>query len=188
VLHKQVNETISIALRDSGINVYMGHNIIDVKFSGSGMIESVEVEMNDSRRAVLEELEGMGSELKSSYHEQDSRRSSTVGGSYGRRSTVKCTTLLCCGQKQCEADVFAAINDSGLVYDGGVVVDEVRLLLMPVNIISFVNRELRITTSSFHCDIQKYDSVSALWIRLFTRWANTRSSLACIESSCHMQS
>jgi hypothetical protein len=29
-------------------------------------------------------------------------------------STVPCSTLLCCLQKQCDADVFAAINDSGL--------------------------------------------------------------------------
>ncbi len=40
-------------------------------------------------------------------------------------SSLPCFSLLCCGQKQCDADVFAAVNDSGLVYDGGLVIDEV---------------------------------------------------------------
>ena len=37
---------------------------------------------------------------------------------------MECCALLCCSKEQCDVDVFAAINDTGLVYDGGVVVDE----------------------------------------------------------------
>lgn len=40
---------------------------------------------------------------------------------------IECSVLLCCSNEQCDIDTFAAVNDSGLVFDGGVVVDEVRL-------------------------------------------------------------
>jgi hypothetical protein len=39
---------------------------------------------------------------------------------------VACTTLLLCLNYQCDVDVFTAVNESGLVYDGGVVVNEVQ--------------------------------------------------------------
>lgn len=38
---------------------------------------------------------------------------------------VECSTLLLCMNSQCDVDVFTAVNESGLVYDGGVVVNEV---------------------------------------------------------------
>lgn len=37
---------------------------------------------------------------------------------------LPCCAMLCCSHEQCDVDIFAAINDTGLVYDGGVVVDE----------------------------------------------------------------
>lgn len=40
-------------------------------------------------------------------------------------STLGCCALLCCLRRSCDADVFNAINESGLVYDGGAVVDQV---------------------------------------------------------------
>lgn len=39
---------------------------------------------------------------------------------------IECSTLLLCMNYQCDVDVFTAVNESGLVYDGGVVVNEVR--------------------------------------------------------------
>ena len=48
--------------------------------------------------------------------------------------TLECATLLCCIQKSCDSDVFSAINESGLVYDGGVVVDQVRTVAILENI------------------------------------------------------
>ena len=38
---------------------------------------------------------------------------------------LECSTLLLCMNAQCDVDVFTAVNESGLVYDGGVVVNEV---------------------------------------------------------------
>ncbi len=37
---------------------------------------------------------------------------------------IPCFSLLCCNQKYCDPDVFAAVNDCGIVYDGGIVVDQ----------------------------------------------------------------
>ncbi|RYH29030.1 DUF4821 domain-containing protein [archaeon] len=47
--------------------------------------------------------------------------------------SLSCSALLLCGGSEyqsCERDVFAAINDCGLVFDGGLVVDIVSLLLL----------------------------------------------------------
>ena len=38
--------------------------------------------------------------------------------------TVPCFSLICCNKKFCDSDVFAAVNDCGIVYDGGIVVDK----------------------------------------------------------------
>ena len=43
---------------------------------------------------------------------------------------IKCSSLLCCVRRSCDADVFAAMNESGLVYDGGAVVDQVSVILL----------------------------------------------------------
>jgi hypothetical protein len=42
-------------------------------------------------------------------------------------SHLSCIALLMCGSKEyqsCEKDIFSAINDCGLVFDGGLVVDK----------------------------------------------------------------
>jgi len=39
--------------------------------------------------------------------------------------SLPCFSLLCAGAKYCDSDVFTAINDCGIVFDGGVVVDQV---------------------------------------------------------------
>lgn len=39
--------------------------------------------------------------------------------------TLDCGCLLLCGNYDCDTDIFSAINDAGLIYDGGIVVNEV---------------------------------------------------------------
>jgi hypothetical protein len=46
---------------------------------------------------------------------------------------LSCTALLLCAGQQfqsCERDVFAAVNDCGLVFDGGLVVDLVMFFVI----------------------------------------------------------
>jgi hypothetical protein len=40
--------------------------------------------------------------------------------------TILCGALLCCSNEQCDVDTFTAVNECGLVYDGGIVVNEVK--------------------------------------------------------------
>lgn len=42
--------------------------------------------------------------------------------------TVDCGCLLLCGNYECDTDIFSAVNDAGLIYDGGIVVNEVASL------------------------------------------------------------
>lgn len=51
-------------------------------------------------------------------------------------SVIKCSSLLCCVRKSCDADVFSAMNESGLVYDGGAVVDQVSVVSSFLNMCS----------------------------------------------------
>jgi hypothetical protein len=48
----------------------------------------------------------------------------TKGTDAPRDTIIPCTGLLLCNTRQCSRDVFMAANDSGLVYDGGMVVDD----------------------------------------------------------------
>ena len=45
-----------------------------------------------------------------------------VNGIEYQLKSLTCGTLLFCGNLKCDLDVFQAINDSGIIYDGGVVV------------------------------------------------------------------
>lgn len=38
---------------------------------------------------------------------------------------IECCTLICCSNLQCDVDMFTAVNECGLVFDGGLVVNEV---------------------------------------------------------------
>lgn len=40
---------------------------------------------------------------------------------------IACMALLLCNNAVCDRDMFSAIVDSGLVFDGGLVVDAVRV-------------------------------------------------------------
>lgn len=46
---------------------------------------------------------------------------------------VSCKTVLLCNNvNNCDIDLFAAVKDCGLVFDGGVIVDKVNLILRKV--------------------------------------------------------
>lgn len=111
----QINEAVYLALQECGIEIYQGYTAIDVQLSSHHFLQAVKLEnkLFDSRSIAVE----AGNESEKAGANFRNARPHFV--------TLECTTLLCCARKSCDADIFAAINESGLVYDGGVVVDEV---------------------------------------------------------------
>lgn len=79
-----------------------GHEIEDVSIGRNGLIERVIWRNLYPPEEVEEDVEPVP----------------TIG-------SISCAALLCCNDQQCDKDVFCAINDSGLVFDGGLVVDNV---------------------------------------------------------------
>ena len=80
------------------MTLYLGYEITDVEFSDDLLIRSVSIQ----------EIKNGSNDAKTS-----------------RPLSLSCGTLLSCADKGCDYDIFSAINESGLVYDGGVVVDQV---------------------------------------------------------------
>ena len=121
----------------------MNQVITDLNFEKSGFLLSVTIDRNSSSvLAVTESLvESKGGESKQEISsgielEQVKPRKYSLNSAMNKPTTtvIPSIALLCCGQRQCDTDVFSAINESGLVYDGGIVVDEVNVLIFPINI------------------------------------------------------
>lgn len=116
-IRTQINEAVHLALQECGIEIHLGYTAIDVQFSTQNDLQAVRLEnkLFDSKSFTVKSVE-----------ESDKLSTSTpLHALRPQFLTLECTTLLCCVRKSCEADIFTAINESGLVYDGGVVVDEV---------------------------------------------------------------
>jgi hypothetical protein len=108
----------------------------DIKTEGSGR------SFDSDNKDDYSESKRLGADSKGSYKEglssKDTSRVSTAKrssrgssrkfprgeGLTTEKKTIICHALLCCRPKQCDVQVFEAINESGLVYDGGLVVDE----------------------------------------------------------------
>lgn len=112
------------ALQDSGIHILTGDCVVDVIFNSHHCLQGVKLENKLYNARTVEAGstvrggKGCGSEGRGvkALHNSD------VTPQY---STIDCSALLCCVRRSCDADVFNAINESGLVYDGGAVVDQV---------------------------------------------------------------
>ena len=90
-------------MNKSDLKVYWGHHVNDVNLSANGFLQNVQLERK-ARQIDMDE-DGL------------SPRSHQV--------TVSCTALLLCHSTHLpDKDVFTAINESGLVFDGGLVVDQ----------------------------------------------------------------
>ena len=108
--HDEINALIEVSLTGDDqdgmphVTVYNNLDILDVTFGVPLGAESDEEKI----------IEGLSV-----------RNHPPAGSVMGYKDEfLECGTLICCSQEQCDVDVFAAINDTGLVYDGGVVVDE----------------------------------------------------------------
>ena len=113
------------ALHDSGIHILTGHCVVDVVFNSRHFLHGVKLE-NKLYNARTEEA---GNTVRSGKGCESAGRGVKAlhnGDVTPQYSTIDCSALLCCVRRSCDADVFNAINESGLVYDGGAVVDQVR--------------------------------------------------------------
>lgn len=102
------DQTVSNALKNSSnwsnvTEIYWNTSIIDVNLNKSGFVQSIEL----NQIPIIKQ--------------DDSEEFFAVAP-----AKVNCGTILFCnGQKNisCDRDMFAAINDCGLVFDGGLIVD-----------------------------------------------------------------
>ena len=114
--HPYVVESAMRNLRASGVYLRLGYEIVDVQLTKFGSIESVLLKSIVAEADPDDLASGSGS---------------GAGGGGGAAAaeipmlSLPCFSLLCAGAKYCDSDVFAAINDCGIVFDGGVVVDQV---------------------------------------------------------------
>jgi len=94
--------------------VHRGFEMLDVGVVSSG-VHSVTI-----RKIGTAPIKGEGSTTRSESDENVEEAAKPAA----EVVTLPCFSLLCCGARNCDTDVFAAVNDCGIVYDGGVVVDE----------------------------------------------------------------
>lgn len=105
--HDTVNEFFEGKLRELGCDIRLGWQLENTYFAKNGHINALTIK-------PIQKLErnALGDFI-------ETKEESEVPV-----TTITCDALLCCMNKQCDPDMFAAINDAGLVYDGGIVVDE----------------------------------------------------------------
>lgn len=92
-----------------GLRVYWEHALADVTLTRTGFLQHVDIRSRT------------GAVPASQSESKDEGEVVTEDGNL----RIPCIALLCCNASTCDRDVFAAVNDSGLVFDGGLVVDAV---------------------------------------------------------------
>jgi len=163
IAHPFLVESAVRNLRNSGVYIKMGFEIVDVQLTKFGSIESVQL--------------------------QSVARDAEEGGGGGGLVTMNCYSLLCCGTKYCDSDVFAAINDSGIVFDGGVVVDKVSYFWVLFSLLSSLcslsllfHTHIQLSLARFFFPTRRTlpPTTQTLW-----RWAASLGSRECsVTSTC----
>ena len=107
-------------LATTGVKICWGCKISEVHLAHTGFLSSVEVKKVNNISS-MDESKG---ESKTSI-DRTAEESSEQDGVGESGIMLACLALLCCNSQKCDRDVFCAINDCGLVFDGGLVVDSV---------------------------------------------------------------
>jgi hypothetical protein len=105
--HETINEFIEGNLKEAGCEIRLGWQLENTQFAKNGHLNTVTI-----RPIRKLEKNALGDFIETKEEVEVPATS------------ISCDALLCCMNKQCDADIFAAVNDSGLVYDGGIVVDD----------------------------------------------------------------
>jgi hypothetical protein len=136
--HANINEVLIRSLRSSGVVIHRGWDISDVELSPNSKVENVTIKKLDA-------------EL-------------TAGGEEYAANTqiLPCFSLICCESKNCDPDVFTAINESGIVYDGRIVVDKDFCTVDPyVYAVSDNTRFSRVHTKSLSHNFRNAQEIGA---------------------------
>lgn len=144
---ERMSDLLRTSVEGSGIKVRWCTQLADCTFTRNGFVNEVTLTssgrernvVNDSSTAV--ELSAAQKVEKAKEASKAAAAAAAAAAGHGGESKagdssesvqqtvgnmevhVPCSTVLCCGPKQCDRDVFTAVNDSGLVFDGGLVVN-----------------------------------------------------------------
>jgi hypothetical protein len=104
--------------------MYWKSTIAEISLSRNGFLQTVELKemLTKEEQANIPSSSSATSGKTSSNESKDNKDSMSLNGP----TRINCIALcFCAGQEQqsCERDIFAAINDSGLVFDGGLIVN-----------------------------------------------------------------
>jgi hypothetical protein len=115
--HYMINDSIVMGLNDSGISIHLGCEINDISFSRKGYVEGIVFEKTEVVEVDIDNESKMNDE-------DEDNMEGKIPEKITSEIELTANTVILCVRKACDADVFAAINDSGLIFDGGIVVDE----------------------------------------------------------------
>merc|ERR1711871_1657408 len=130
--HETIDELAQKSLLSSGVKMLVGFKIKDLNFSESKCIYSVNVscmpgapsfEKYEERKRRDRERAERKAKLAAERNEEFWNVEELKDETSSYDEVVMCGTLILCENFHVDIDVFSAINDSGLVYDGGIVVD-----------------------------------------------------------------
>ncbi len=101
-----------------------GFGVADVHMSQTGFLNSIELKRSSELvpKAAPRSGQQFNYDDAHAQHEHKSAEEPLM---------LACMALLCCANRVCDKDVFTAVVDSGLVFDGGLVVDAVSKFLLP---------------------------------------------------------
>jgi len=117
-------------LQSTGVKIYWGYAVSEIHLAHTGFLSSVEVKKASTMLSSDGGSSTMGESKSNSrsilnYSRDDEDDDYDYRPQQEAGIMLACLALLCCSQPQCSRDIFNAINDCGLVYDGGLVVDSV---------------------------------------------------------------
>jgi hypothetical protein len=99
-----------------GVKMCWGFGVADVHMSQTGFLNSIELKRSSDL---------LPKPIHRGQHNSD-RDEPEAKSAAEEPLYLACMALLCCTNSVCDRDVFTAVVDSGLVFDGGLVVDPVR--------------------------------------------------------------
>lgn len=134
-IEMQITEPLVKGLLSVGVKMCWGFAVSEATLSKAGFLESVDLQrvLTGDPLAAPSSVGSLSQASKATSHSAStSAHDGPAETAAGPAVVVPCIALLNCHQQLCDYDVFCAINDCGLVFDGGLVVDTVsRIIISP---------------------------------------------------------